>query len=156
MLRGSLEQFGAGRSILIDRNGQVIAGNGTLEAAKAVGIQTVRIVDAPPGTLVAVQRTDLKGAKATALALADNRTGELARWDGDTLEEVAAELAQSSLGDTLAAIGFDDIKRAADSGRLLEKVEQLGVVITCPDEPTQRAFLVKLIQAGRRVQALVR
>lgn len=156
VLRHSLETFGAGRSIVIDEHGKVLAGNGTLEAAIAAGITEVEIIDPPADTLVAVQRTDLAGVKAAALALADNRTGELSRWEGDTLEEVAAELAASPLSETLEAVGFDDIVRIADSGRLLEIVDQIGVVITCPDEASQRQLLQKLQADGRRAKAFVR
>lgn len=156
VLRHSLETFGAGRSIVIDENGKVLAGNGTLEAAIAAGITEVEIVEPPPATLVAVQRTDLTGTRAKALALADNRTGELSRWQGDTLEEIAADLAESPVAATLESVGFDDITRIADSGRLLEIVEQIGVVITCPDEASQRRLLQKLQADGRRAKAFVR
>jgi hypothetical protein len=156
VLRHSLETFGAGRSIVIDEAGTVLAGNGTLEAAIAAGITEVEIIEPPPATLVAVQRTDLSGVKATALGLADNRTGELSRWEGDTLQEVAADLAASPEAATLEAVGFDDIQRIADSGRLLAIVEQIGVVITCPDEASQRQLLQKLQSSGKRSKALVR
>ena len=39
-VRDSLENLGAGRSILIDRKGRVIAGNKTLEGAKQPGWKT--------------------------------------------------------------------------------------------------------------------
>lgn len=156
VLRHSLETFGAGRSIVIDEHGKVLAGNGTLEAAIAAGITEVEIIDPPADTLVAVQRTDLAGVKAAALALADNRTGELSRWEGDTLEEVAAELAASPMADVLPAVGFTDVLQIANTGRLLEICEQLGVVITCPDEASQRELLQRLQAGGKRVKALVR
>ena len=38
LLRKSLKELGAGRSILLDKNGRIIAGNGVAEAAEAVGI----------------------------------------------------------------------------------------------------------------------
>lgn len=40
----SLAECGAGRSILVDRDGTVIAGNKTLEAAQALGLP-VRVVE---------------------------------------------------------------------------------------------------------------
>ena len=156
MLKHSLETFGAGRSIVIDEDGQVIAGNGTLEAAIAAGITSVRVIDPPKGALVAVQRTDLSGAKSQALGLADNRTSELSTWAGDTLEEVAAELSAGPVASVLADVGFDNVKRIANVGRLVEKVEQLGVLITCPDEPSQRKLIEQLLAKGVRVHALTR
>ncbi len=38
MVEDSLREYGAGRSILTDKNGVVIAGNKTMEQAKALGI----------------------------------------------------------------------------------------------------------------------
>lgn len=134
----------------------MIAGNGTLEAAIAAGITTVRVIDPPQGTLVAVQRTDLSGVKSQALGLADNRTAELSTWDGDTLEEVAAELAATPISSLLADVGFDNVHRIANTGRLVSKVEQLGVLITCPDEPSQRLLIEKMLAKGHSVHALTR
>ena len=60
-IRASLQELGAGRSILIDGNGRVLAGNETYRQAAALGLP-VRIVDAEPGELIAVRRSDLDGA----------------------------------------------------------------------------------------------
>jgi DNA modification methylase len=94
MLSESLKTLGAGRSILIDRNGVVIAGNKTLEQAKALGLD-VRVVDVDGSALVAVRRTNLDLAtdpEARQLALADNRVGEAnLDWDPTLLEAFAAE-----------------------------------------------------------------
>lgn len=78
MLEESLRKYGAGRSILIDKHGNVIAGNKTLEQAGQIGLEDVLVVPTDGKTLVAVQRTDLdleKDADARALAHADNRIG---------------------------------------------------------------------------------
>ena len=44
MLENSLREFGAGRSILIDREGRVIGGNKTLEKAAEIGLEDVVVV----------------------------------------------------------------------------------------------------------------
>jgi hypothetical protein len=84
-LENSLQQYGAGRSILIDRNGNVIAGNKTLEKAGAAGIEDVQVVETDGNVLVAVKRTDLDletDPEARELAYADNITGKLSLdWD---------------------------------------------------------------------------
>lgn len=89
LLEHSLRKFGAGRSILVDKNGVVIAGNKTLEQAAAIGLKDLVVVQTDGKKLVAVQRMDLDLAKdnaARALALADNRVGELdLEWDAQTL-----------------------------------------------------------------------
>ena len=93
-LASSLQQFGAGRSILVDRNGRIIAGNKTVQEAIAAGHEDVLVVKTDGRKIVAVQRVDLdlkKHSKARALAIADNRVGELdLQWDADVLADVAA------------------------------------------------------------------
>ena len=78
-LEASLRKYGAGRSILIDRNGKIIAGNKTAETAADVGIDDVIVVQTDGRQLVAVQRTDLDldSKEARELAYADNRVGQL-------------------------------------------------------------------------------
>jgi ParB family chromosome partitioning protein len=70
----SLRRFGQQKPIVIDMNNIVRAGNGTLEAARRLGWDSIDCV-----------RTDLKGSDAIAYAIADNRTSELAEWDSDVL-----------------------------------------------------------------------
>jgi len=88
MLAKSLQEVGAARSIVIDENGRILAGNGTVQAAGEVGIERVQVVDADGETIVAVRRTGLTEAQKRRLALLDNRTAELAEWDKDVLEEI--------------------------------------------------------------------
>jgi DNA modification methylase len=94
MLANSLKTFGAGRSILVDRHGVVIAGNKTFEEAKALGLD-VRVVDADGKALVVIRRTNLDLAtdpEARQLALADNRVGEVnLEWDPTLLETFGAD-----------------------------------------------------------------
>jgi len=91
MLAKSLQEVGAARSIVIDENGRILAGNGTVQAAGEVGIERVQVVDADGETIVAVRRTGLTEAQKRRLALLDNRTGELAEWDADVLAALASE-----------------------------------------------------------------
>ena len=95
LLKESLEQLGAGRSILLDRNGVIIAGNKTAGQAADAGIRDVIIVETDGSQLVAVKRTDLdlsSDPKAKRLALADNRVAQLdLTWDQDVLAAIAAQ-----------------------------------------------------------------
>ena len=94
-LASSLKQFGAGRSILIDKNGTVIAGNKTLAQAIARGDKEVTVVKTDGTKIVAVQRIDLdlRDSKAKGLAIADNRVGELdLDWDQDVLAELGKDV----------------------------------------------------------------
>lgn len=79
LLQESLDRCGAGRSILADRNGQVIAGNKTLARAMAKGMP-VEVVQTTGHELVVVQRTDLdlgRDRRARQLAYYDNRVSQL-------------------------------------------------------------------------------
>jgi DNA modification methylase len=92
VLAHSLATYGAGRSILVDRQDRVIAGNKSLAEAVAAGIATVRVVETDGSELVAVRRTDLDldEPKARLLAFADNRSSELdLAWN---VEQIAADL----------------------------------------------------------------
>jgi DNA modification methylase len=95
-IKASLSRFGQQKPIVVDADGIVRAGNGTLMAAKALGWPEVTIV-----------RTSLKGAEATAYAIADNRTAELAEWDDDALAQTLAAL-QIEDEELAKATGFDD------------------------------------------------
>lgn len=93
-IKGSLAKFGQQKPIVVTADNVVIAGNGTLQAAKELGWETID-----------VHRTVLRGAEAIAYALADNKTAELATWDSDVLRDQVNIL--SSDGWDLTDIGFD-------------------------------------------------
>ena len=79
-LETSLSKYGAGRSILVDKNGKVIAGNKTLETAAEMGMENVIVVQTDGRQIVAVQRMDLDldlDESARMLAYADNRTNQI-------------------------------------------------------------------------------
>ncbi len=103
MLESSLRKHGAGRSILLDRKGRVIAGNKTVEQAGQIGLDELIIVKTDGTQLVAVQREDLDLADdstgARELAYADNRVGELdLAWNPETiLADLNADIDLSGL-----------------------------------------------------------
>ena len=88
MIRRSLEECGAGRSILIDNENTAIAGNGVLEQAEKLGIP-IRVVESNGSELIAVKRTDLSpdDPKRKELALADNATTDASDWDFDAMTD---------------------------------------------------------------------
>lgn len=93
-IRASVVTYGAGRSILVDRTGEIIAGEHTAEAADAAGLPRT-VVETDGQELIVVQRTDLTAgeSRATGLALADNRTGDLnRRWNAKQVTADAATL----------------------------------------------------------------
>lgn len=89
MIADALQQVGAARSIVVDENLVVLAGNGVLEAAAQAGIEKVQVIDADGETIIAVRRSGLTDEQKKKLALFDNRTAELATWDPS---QIAADL----------------------------------------------------------------
>jgi hypothetical protein len=94
-IKGSLQRFGQQKPIVVDKDGVVRAGNGTLEAAISLGWQDISVV-----------RTDLEGSEATAYAIADNRAAELATWDTDVLTQSLQQLEMDEDGPALEGTGF--------------------------------------------------
>jgi ParB-like chromosome segregation protein Spo0J len=135
----SLRQYGAGRSILLDKAGRIIAGNKTTQGAADIGLEDVIIVQTDGTKLVAVQRTDLdlNDKKARELALWDNRVGELdLAWDIDELlasvadgVDLSAMFRQDELDALLQAANAPDFQPVGidEQGRLDEKKQ-----VQCP------------------------
>jgi len=90
MLVDTLHAVGAARSIVIDEHGTIIAGNGVVEAAAEAGITKLQVIDADGATVIAVRRTGLSDEQKRQLAIADNRTAELATWNVEQLRDDAA------------------------------------------------------------------
>jgi ParB-like chromosome segregation protein Spo0J len=111
-IKASLVRFGQQKPIVVDANGIVRAGNGTLEAARALGWETIKIV-----------RTPLLGSEATAYAIADNRTSELAEWDDDALASTLQALREEEVD--LADMGFTDDDVAALIGEAGKDVDEI-------------------------------
>ena len=93
-IKASLSKFGQRKPIVV-HNGVVIAGNGTLEAAKSLGWTEISITRCPD---------DWDTDTAKAYALADNRSAELAEWDESTLISQLADLDLS--GWDIGELGF--------------------------------------------------
>jgi hypothetical protein len=88
MISEALQEVGAARSIVIDEDGWVLAGNATIDAAGQAGIEKVRVIDAEGDEIIAVRRSNLTRRQKTRLALYDNQTADLAEWDDDVLKKM--------------------------------------------------------------------
>jgi DNA modification methylase len=89
MLVDALQKVGASRSIVLDENDVILAGNGVVEAASEAGLTKVQVVEADGDTIVAVRRRGLSEEQKRDLAIYDNRVAELATWN---VEQLAADL----------------------------------------------------------------
>lgn len=96
LVKLSLQKYKAGRSILVDKHGNVIAGNKTLEEAKELGYE-IDVIKSDGKRLIVHQRTDLdiKDPAAKELAIADNRTSELGLdWNYDILGDMPGDFLE--------------------------------------------------------------
>lgn len=96
-LESSLKKYGAGRSVLVDKHNRVIAGNATVEQARAAGMKSIAVIEGDGSLLVAHQRNDLdlkKDKAARELSVADNRVAELdLDWDAEVLSKMNIDLS---------------------------------------------------------------
>lgn len=95
-LARSLDQWGWTNPLLVDEEGELIAGHGRLAAAKLRGLREVPVI----------VLAGLTEAQRRAYRVADNRLAENAGWDDDKLAAVMKDLR--ALDFDLSAIGFDD------------------------------------------------
>lgn len=94
LLEHSITKLGTGRSILVDKNGKIIAGNKTAEAAMKAGITNATVVESDGKSVIVVKRTDidLNTKKGRELAIADNTTSEI---NYSLNEETASEVCDT-------------------------------------------------------------
>ena len=87
LIRKSLSENGAGRSIVVDKTGASIGGSGVLEQAESLGLKK-RIIETDGSELVVVVRKDIApdDPRRKQLALADNATTDQSEWDFDALK----------------------------------------------------------------------
>jgi DNA modification methylase len=110
----SLSKFGAGRSILIDKNNRIIAGNKTTENFGELGLEDVQIVETDGKTLIAVRRNDidLDTPEGREFALADNQTAKSnIDFDFDYLE---SELGEDTLEEWGIEIPEEEVLEAEE------------------------------------------
>ena len=111
LMERSFKEMGAGRSVLIDKHGKIIAGNKSQKAAIAAGIKRVRVIETTGDELIAVKRTDveLESEQGRKMALLDNLTTQVnLAWDEAELQTITGEIEGFDVGD----FGFDphDVK----------------------------------------------
>lgn len=88
LINKSISELGAGRSILIDNENEIIAGNGVFEQAKNLNIP-IKVIETDGTELIALKRVDLqtKDEKRQQLAVMDNSTSDSSEFDLELLQE---------------------------------------------------------------------
>lgn len=121
MLSESIRRLGTGRSILLDKNNRLIAGNKTLEEAIKLGIVKVQVVDSDGSQLVAVKRVDmdLDSKDGRELALADNAVAKAnIKFDESVIDRITEQFGLSREG-----LGFDKKEANLMTGEEREKYD---------------------------------
>lgn len=106
-IANSIERFGFTNPVLIDDDGQIIAGHGRVEAAKLLGLKHV-----PTLTL-----SHLSPAERRAYMLADNKLALNAGWDPDLLAQELQELIDIDFDLDLTGFSLAEIDMVLDDAR---------------------------------------
>lgn len=173
IIKKSLKELGAGRSILLDKENSLIAGNGVYEQAQALGIP-VRVIETDGSELIAVKRTDLATAddKRRKLALADNAASDLsefdvpalqADWSKDALAEFGVELpeivSEDALNEILDEADFESLNDAARERTGMKQItfvmqtEQAEVIMAYIKERSKAELIAKIVELCRPQEA---
>lgn len=122
LINKSLKECGAGRSIVIDNDNEIIAGNGIYEQAQKLGLKT-KVIETDGSELVVVKRTDLQtdDAKRKQLAVMDNSTSDSSEFDFELLQ---ADFDTEELEDWGLDVDFaieEEEKKVIESQKLADK-----------------------------------
>jgi hypothetical protein len=121
VIRKSLEATGAGRSLVIDKDGTTAAGNKTLEALADLGFKEVIIVETDGTQAVAVKRTDWDlsdpspSNPARLYAYYDNRASEVG-FELD-IEQISE--------DVMRGVDLTDMYRDKELDKIIAQAEAL-------------------------------
>ena len=113
----SIRQFGFKVPMIIDRNFVVVAGHTRLKAAKTLGLETVPCILAD----------DLTEDEINAFRLADNKSGEIAQWDGRALLEELQKLAAAENPIDMGQFGFETVEELLASLAKEESASLSGI-----------------------------
>ena len=125
----SLKELGAGRSILIDSENEIIAGNGVFEQAEKQNIK-IKIVETDGTELIAVKRTDLKtnDKKRKKLALIDNHSTDTSNFDFEAINVDFGKVELEEWGIEESLINLDNIKSNED-----RQMPDKNNMVVCPN-----------------------
>jgi len=155
IIQKSLKEFGAGRSVLLDKDGKLIAGNKTVQNAAELGFKDVIVVKTDGKQLVAVQRTDIKldSKKGRELALADNATSKAnLSWDEEALAKVSAQWDFAPVDWGVAPVDWGDKNK--DNQKSIGIDERFIVEVEVENEAEQESLFNELKKEGYKCRIL--
>jgi DNA modification methylase len=135
LIQESLQRYGAARSIVIDEENRILAGNGTIEGAKALGLTKLKVIEAAGDEIIAVRRSGLSEDDKVGLAIADNRAAELSDWDAEMLQQLSEE---HDLEPWFEAEDLDQLLKEAEQLEPVEGNTDPDEVPEAPAEPTTK------------------
>lgn len=143
----SLKMHGQRKPIVLYSD-MIVAGNGTVEAAKRLGWSEVWVNSDSFDSI----------EHAKAYAVQDNRTAELAAWDDQQLGDTLTELKEA--GWDLKELGFDDdeFKKliALEDETIKEinedDIKEFCVFISCKNEIELQQLYEEMMQRGYEVK----
>ena len=130
LISKSLDECGAGRSIVVDDDGEIIAGNGIYEAW---GDRPVKVVESDGSELVVVHRTDLKRKdfRRDKLAIMDNSTSDSSKFDLPLLQTDFPDTdLLNEMGATVIPISDIDVDSFFEDAEEKEKKKK---TVKCPN-----------------------
>jgi hypothetical protein len=143
----SLKELGAGRSVVVDNEDYLIAGNGVFEQAKKLGIK-IKTIESNGTELIVIKRTDLnyEDEKRRRLAIADNATSETSEWNFEELTEDEINEWSIEVKDEFTSDEVLVSKEDIDLSDMLK--ETFEVIITCGNESEQEQTYNDLTKKG--------
>ncbi|OPZ58271.1 MAG: hypothetical protein BWY89_00010 [Bacteroidetes bacterium ADurb.BinA012] len=145
LLEKSFRELGAGRSLLLDKNNRIIAGNKSTETAAAIGLKNVIIVETDGTQLVAVKRTDidLDSKQGRELAIADNATSKAnLQWEPQAIAKI-----EEGWGVVPADWGIPDFDEPEEPEEDNEPTE-ISLTVQSDDPVALRLLSVELQERG--------
>lgn len=159
LLEDVLRRRGFARSIVVDRDNRVIAGNQALQAAVNAGIVRLRVVETDGNEVIAVRRKDilLDSTAGRELAIADNAVAlRSINLDGEVIARQAKEydleleavgISPEELKRLLAKATADDDEGCQGGGEE-QDAPVMGVLVKCQDKAERTRVLRKLRSDG--------
>ncbi|MBQ2019268.1 MAG: hypothetical protein IIW53_04745 [Rikenellaceae bacterium] len=152
LLEKSIRENKFGRSILIDKDNRIIAGNGIVEAATKTGTKKIRVIETDGDELIAVKRKDLSldSQEGRRLALADNATSAAnLKWNEEELKNAEKEWGVSLDDWNL------DVPRSQKQKDLSNDISMnYRIEITLDNEQEQELLFNELTQRGLECRIL--
>ena len=116
----SIREFGFKVPLVVDSDGVIVAGHTRYKAAKKLGLQTVPCLVAD----------DLNEEQIKAFRLVDNKSGELATWDLDTLKVELDNIGEIDMSEFGFSLNIGDDEEAPDGFKEFD--ENIETKHKCP------------------------